>query len=169
MVMVQIFEKFNFKYRKALLDLEFLQSYKKEKLIPKFLQFRVDKKRLESSETYPSCQRPVLNQEMSVQYKSTRTLNNNIKSIKSNLYNKMSFVHVTTKFVVSNDKSIYKIRKKKGKKFHNLFLNNSYHNSVTSHNLDKVIFNISSHVLSTTEKSLLSKELNLGLKGRNTS
>ena len=30
------FEKFDFKYRKALLDLEFLQSCKKEKLIPKF-------------------------------------------------------------------------------------------------------------------------------------
>ena len=29
-------EKFDFKYRKALLDLEFLQSCKKEKLIPKF-------------------------------------------------------------------------------------------------------------------------------------
>ena len=40
---VRKFEKFDFKYRKALLDLEFLQSCKKEKLIPKFLQFKVAK------------------------------------------------------------------------------------------------------------------------------
>ena len=42
-----------------------------------------------------------------------------------------------------------------GKKLHNLYLNNSRHNSVTSHDPDKVIFNFSNHVLNTTEKSLL--------------
>ena len=61
---VRKFEKFYFKYRKALLDLEFLQSCKKEKLIPKFLQFKVANKRLESSEAYLSCQRRLLNQEI---------------------------------------------------------------------------------------------------------
>ena len=58
----------------------------------------------------------------------------------------IDYVHVITKFLVSNGKNIYKIRK-----------NNSYHNSVISHNPDKVIFNFSSHALNTTEKSLLSK------------
>ena len=47
------------------------------------------------------------------------------------------------------------------------FLNNSYHNSVTSHNPDKVIFNFSSHVLNTTEKSLLSKGLNFTIPPKN--
>ena len=47
---VRKFQKFDFKYRKALLDLEFLHSSKKEKLIPKLLQFKVANKRLESSE-----------------------------------------------------------------------------------------------------------------------
>ena len=61
------------------------------------------------------------------------------------------YVHIITKLLVSNDKNIYKICKNQGKKLHNLFLNNSYHNSVTSHNPDKVIFNFLSHVLSTTE------------------
>ena len=147
---IRKFEKFDFKYRKALLDLEFLQSCKKEKLIPKFLQFKVGNKRLESSEAYLSCQRRLLNQEMSIKYRSIRALNNKIRSMKNNLYSKMSFidyVHVITKFLVSNDKNIYKIRKNQGKKLHNLFLNNSYHNSVTSHNPDKVIFNFSSTLL----------------------
>ena len=42
-------EKFDFKYRKALWDLKFLQSCKKRKLISKFLQSKVANKRLESS------------------------------------------------------------------------------------------------------------------------
>ena len=107
---------------------------------------------------------------MSIKYRSIRALNNKITSMKNNLYSEMSFidyVHVITKFLVSNDKNIYKIHKNQGKKLHNLFLNNSYHNSVTSHNPDKVIFNFSSHVLNTTEKSLLSKGLNFAIPPKN--
>ena len=141
-----------------------------EKLIPKFLQFKVANKWLESSEVYLSYQRRLLNPEMSNKYRSIRALNNKITSMKNNLYSEMSFidyVHVITKFLVSNDKNIYKIHKNQGKKLHNLFLNNSYHNSVTSHNPDKVIFNFSSHVLNTTEKSLLSKGLNFAIPPKN--
>ena len=47
---VQKFEKFDFKYRKALVDLKFLQSCK-------FVHFKLANKRLESSEAYLSCQR----------------------------------------------------------------------------------------------------------------
>ena len=75
----------------------------------------------------------------------------------------IDYVHVITKLLVSNDKNIYKIHKNQGKKLHNIFLKNSYHNSVISHNPDKMIFNFSSHVLNTTEKSLLSKGLNLAI------
>ena len=159
-------EKFDFKYRKALLDLEFLQSRKREKLIPKFLQFKVANKRLESSEAYPSCERCLLNKEISIKYKTIRTLYNKITSMKNSLHNEMSFidyVHVVTKFLLLNDKNISKIRKNQAKKFRNLYLNNSYHNSVTSHDPDKVIFNFSDRVLNTTEKSLLSKGLNFAI------
>ena len=100
--------------------MEFLQPCKKEELIPKFLQFKVANKRLESSEAYLNCQRRLLNQEiMSIKYKNIRTLNNKI-SMKNDLYNEMSFidyVHVITKFLVSNDKNIYEIRKNQGKKY----------------------------------------------------
>ena len=54
-----------------------------------------------------------------------QALNNEITSKKSSLYSKKSFidyVHGITKFFVSNDKNIYKFRKNKGKKFHNIFL-----------------------------------------------
>ena len=62
---VQKFEKFDFKCKKALLDLDFLQLCKEEKLFPEFLPFKVANKCLESSEAYFSCQRCLLNQEMS--------------------------------------------------------------------------------------------------------
>ena len=107
---------------------------------------------------------------MPIKYKTIRALNNKITSMKKNLYNEMSFidyVHVITKFLVSNDKNIYKIRKSQGKKLHDLFLNNSYHNSVTSHDLDKVICNFSGHVLNITEKSLLSNGLNFAIPPKN--
>ena len=44
------------------------------------------------------------------------------------------FVNVTTILLVSNKKTISKILKTHGKKLHNLFFNNYYDNSVTSHN-----------------------------------
>ena len=60
--------------------------------------------------------------------------------MKNNLQNEMSFidyVHVITKFLVSNEKNISKVRKNQGKKLHNLFLNISYHSPVTSHDPER--------------------------------
>ena len=139
-----------------MLDLEFLQSCRKGKPIPRFLQFKVASKQLESSEAYLSCQRSLLNQEITFEYKTIRTLDNKLTPIKNNLHNKISFidyVHVITKFLVSNDKNISKICQNQGKKLHNLFFKNSHHNSATSQDPDKVIFNFSGYVLNTTEKS----------------
>ena len=79
----------------------------------------------------------------------------------------INYVHVITKFLVSNDKKISKILKNQGKKLHSLVLNNSYHNSVTPHDPEKVIFNFSGHFLNTTEKSLLSKGLNFVIPPKN--
>ena len=107
---------------------------------------------------------------MSIKYKTIRPLNNKMTSLKNNFYNEISFiyyVHVIKMFFVSNDKNIYKIRKNQGKKLHNIFLNNSYHNSLASHDPDKVIFNYSSRVLNPTEKSLLSKRLNFAIPPEN--
>ena len=75
----------------------------------------------------------------------------------------IDFVHVTTIFLVSNDKEISKNQKTLDKKLHNLFFNNYYDTSVMSHDADKIIFNFSSHVLTNHEKSLLSKGLNFAI------
>ena len=113
-------------------------------------------KRLEPYKAYRCCQSCLLNQEISIKYKTIWTLYKQIASMKNNLHNKMSFIdymHVVTKFLVLNDINISKIRKNQGKKLHNLFLSNLYHNSVTSHDPDKVILNFSDHFLNTTERS----------------
>ena len=80
------------------------------------------------------------------------------------------YMHVITKLLVSIDKNIYKIHKNQGKKRSNLFLYNSYHNSITSVNPDKVIFNFSNflhHILNTAQKSLASKQLNFAVHAKN--
>ena len=46
-------------------------------------------------------------------------------------------------------------------------MNNSHHNSITSHNPEKVIFNFPDHILNITEKSLLSKGLNFAIPPKN--
>ena len=86
------FEKSDIKYKEALLDLEYLQSCKKEKRILKFLQFNVATKRLESSEAYLSCQSCLWNQEITIKYKAIETLNNKIVSMKNNLHKEMGFI-----------------------------------------------------------------------------
>ena len=51
---------------------------------------------------------------MSIKYKTICALNNKIPSMKNYLYNEMGFidyVNAITKFLVSNVKNIYKIRK----------------------------------------------------------
>ena len=56
--------------------------------------------------------------------------------MKNSLHSGMSFVdyaHVFIKFLVLNDNNISNIPKNQGKKLHNLYLDNSYHNSY--HNL----------------------------------
>ena len=53
------------------------------------------------------------------------------------------------------------------KKLGNLCSNNSYFESVTSQDTDKVLFNFSSYQLSGHEKSLLNKDLNLTIPPKN--
>ena len=57
-----------------------------------FLQFKVANKLLESSESYLSCQRRLLNQEIPIKHKTIRTLYNKITSMKNSLHNEMSFI-----------------------------------------------------------------------------
>ena len=50
--LVRQFEKLDYKHRKILLDLNFLENCIKNNVTPKFLQFRLANKDLRSSSTY---------------------------------------------------------------------------------------------------------------------
>ena len=106
----------------------------------------------------------MLYQEISNKYKLVRNLNLELVHLKDILrydLNLIDFIYA------SNNKIISKIRKVQNKKLGNLCSNNSYSESVTSHDPDKILFNFSSYQLSEHEKSLLSKGLNFAISPKN--
>ena len=63
---VRRFEKIDYKLRKCMLDIVFLEKCLENKIIPKFLNFHISNLHLKTSGTYHSCQRKLLREEISV-------------------------------------------------------------------------------------------------------
>ena len=106
---VKTLEKIDLKLRKAILDLYFLISCRKNSVFPKFLQFKVSNKRLRASKAYISCQKRLLNQEVNNKQKAVKMLQEKVIEVKNSLNCKMNYidyVHVCNTFLVSNNKSI---------------------------------------------------------------
>ena len=94
------------------------------------------------------CQKKLLYREISNKYKLVRNLNLELVHLKDSLRYELNFIdliHIMAVFLASNNKIISKIRKAQNKKLSNLCFSNSYFESVTSHDLDKVLFNFSSY------------------------
>ena len=92
-----------------------------------------------------------------------RVLKNDITILKHSLSFSMhhiDFLHITTLFLVKNDKSIKRSDNIQKQKLERLVSNVS---SVEGHDPDKVIFNFSSYGLSASVKALLSKGLNFAI------
>ena len=62
--LVRDIEKLDFKTRKCKLDIEFLNLFVENKVIPKFIQFRVANKELRNSVAYRKCLNKLLKQEV---------------------------------------------------------------------------------------------------------
>ena len=58
---VRALEKLYFKYKKSILDLDFLISCRMNRVFPKFLQFTVSNKQLRASKAYIFCQKRLHN------------------------------------------------------------------------------------------------------------
>ena len=58
------FEKVDFKFKKATLNLDFLCSYRNNNLIPGFLKFKLSNKAFANSDVYKSCQKKILTEEI---------------------------------------------------------------------------------------------------------
>ena len=69
-------EKLNFKLRKCKLDIEFLETYLKNSLKPKFLNFKVANSTLPNSKSYNDCQLNILRPELSSKKSKCQSENN---------------------------------------------------------------------------------------------
>ena len=61
---IRKFEKLDFRCKKSKLDITFLTVCLEKDVMPNFVQFRTTNKRLKASESYYTCQRLLLNQEL---------------------------------------------------------------------------------------------------------
>ena len=149
------------------MDIEFLNTCHKFNVIPNFLRFRVTNKTLKGSLSYSRCQQLLLNEEIRCKKRRFRRLMFEYDRIKQELQYQLlpiDFMHVSSLFLVSNDKAIRKNDKIHGRKLQKL-IPNIHEKSIidnVSYDPNKVICNFSNYHLtdSDTDKSLLIKGLN---------
>ena len=114
-------EKLDMKYRKALLDIVFLNGCLENGVIPRFLNFKLANHRLRSSATYRICQVQLLNQELTEKHKSKDRLVKELDEVKIRIQSKVRFVdfsHICTLFLVSNDRKINRVKEVQVNKLH---------------------------------------------------
>ena len=107
------FERLDFKYRKVLLDLDFLDN-RIRNLVPKFVQFRVANKDLRNSLTYRQCQTKLLKQKISNKNRRARLLKKDLQSARNDLTCKLKWIDfnlVCNLFLLGNDKALRKHQK----------------------------------------------------------
>ena len=161
--LVRKFEKLDYKYRKLLLDLRFLENCIKNNVIPKFVQFRLANRDLRESSAYRQCQQKLLKQEIINKKRGVRLVKKDLSSVQNELMFRLKWIdfhHVCNLFLVGNDRSISKHQNIQDKKF--CKLSNSAVGDV-SHDLEQVIHNFSSHILTEAEKSVLCRGLQFAL------
>ena len=118
--LVRQFEKLDYKHRKILLDLNFLENCINNNVTPKFLQFRLANKDLRSSSTYRQFQQKLLKQEIINKKRRFKLVEKNLLSVKNELMFKLKWIdfhHVCNLFLTGNDRSISKHQKIQDKKF----------------------------------------------------
>ena len=109
---IRKFEKLDFRIRKVILDLNFLETCSSNNVIPNFLNFRTTNSKLKNSASYEECQKLLLKEEIANKKIHGEKLKIEFKVLKKELYDVMSFfdyMYITSLFLESNIKSIEKI------------------------------------------------------------
>ena len=107
---------------------------------------------------YNICQKRLLKEEINIKKSKSKKHLLELNSVKKQLQSKINFYdfwHVCTLFLNINNKNLSRAKSIQNKKFDLI--------SATSHDPQKVIFNLSSHDLSDDEKSLLCKGLKFSI------
>ena len=156
--LIRKFEKVDFKFKKAIIDLDFLYYCQNNNLIPTFLKFKSANKVLANSDVYKSCQLKVLAVEIEEKKRAINEHKNHhyklMIEIKQQV-NRIDFAHISLIFLICYGKNIQKWKEVQYCKILKLGKN-----SLSRSNPNKVIYNFSSVTLSDSDKSLLSKSLN---------
>ena len=100
------FEKFDYKLRKAKLDISFLAKCQNENIFPNFLKFRLANKSLQNSDTSRKCQQSVFQTQGNNKKSHLRTLQNEFNRFRRYLQfrlNYIGFAHISAIFLSSND------------------------------------------------------------------
>ena len=90
------FQKLDFKYRKVLLDLGFLDNRIRNDVVPEFVQFWGANKDPRNSSTYRQCRTKLLKQESSKKKRRTRRLKKDLMSAANDLICKLKWLILTT-------------------------------------------------------------------------
>ena len=165
---IRKFERLDYQVRKCQLDVEFLYTCHKYIVIPNFIRFRVTNKTLKDSQTSSKCQQLLFNEEIRCKKRPLGKLMFEYNCIKQELQYQLSpfdFMHVSSLFLVSNDKLIRKNDKIHDRKLQKL-IPNMHEKSIidnVSHDPDKVVYNFSNCHLTDSDKSLLIKGLNFAI------
>ena len=157
---VRKFEKLDFKKRKLLLDINFLETCRDANVTPRFLQFRTANYNLKKSSTYTDCQKLLLEEEIRTKQKKLDEHHKNFEEMKKDLHSTLSyfdFLHITSLFFEPNIKAMEKIELKQNVKLIKIFEEN------VRHDPKQIIHNYSSHTLTPEQESLLIKGLNFAL------
>ena len=153
------YEKLDLKKRKIECDLNFLNQCRTHGLTPKFVHFKLYNRNLSRTKLYRDFQKQILNREIEVKKKSLKKLNTDLKYKLSELKSILSwldFNHIKNFVCNVNSKHVTRFQNVQKRKLFRLGLESEYEKL----DPDKLIFNLSSRVLTSEEKDALS----LGLK-----
>ena len=160
--LVRRFESTDLKYKKCELDIEFLNNCLKHELLPTFVRFKVANAQLRGSKVHKDCQLRLLRQEVQNKKSKLAFLKKRLLQLKTDVRNTVSwidFAHISNFFLKHNDNVLTKTRLVQEKKLINLGMRTAH----ATNDPEKVIFNFSSRTLTSAEKTLLAKGLNLSI------
>ena len=126
------------------------------------MQFKVANRGLRSSKVYKQCQQKLVREELYAKKRNRAYLQKRLDSTKQqirDIVKNIDFIHICSKFLVLNDRKLWRTSLVHEKKLVHLGLSAA----TETNDPEKVIFNFSSRTLNKNEKSLLVKGLNLSI------
>ena len=160
LVKVRKLEKHDFRRRKTELDISFLEVCLEKNLVPNFVCFRTTNNKLKDSDSYHTCQRLLLTEELNNKKErlNHHTLEfNELKKYLFNILSSLDFLFVSSLFLERNTKVIKDTESSQNVKLSKLL------EDTPKHNANELIYNFSAHVLSQAQELILMKGLNYAL------